>query len=292
MINATFTSIKLMFKKCLKRGGMLKQRILTATVLFIVAIAGILFLPQTIFDMAVAVVGIMAATELAFLFWKYNILMRATFLAIIVIFFVLVKLVSPYYMLFVAVFWWLAVPYFIWQYSKRKNSELDDDIWRVLIGILVFVPFMIGLIVIRKIFGPFYLLYIITVVCFTDIGAFFAGKFWGKNLLVPTISPKKTIEGFLGGIILAMLIAVAGGFLLKFEDMHLLFLLTLTLVACLWSVIGDLFESMLKRQVGAKDSGILLPGHGGIFDRIDSLTSAIPIFALGLLLFFKPKIGI
>jgi len=271
---------------------MLKQRILTATVLFIVAIAGILFLPQTIFDMAVAVVGIMAATELAFLFWKYNILMRATFLAIIVIFFVLVKLVSPYYMLFVAVFWWLAVPYFIWQYSKRKNSELDDDIWRVLIGILVFVPFMIGLIVIRKIFGPFYLLYIITVVCFTDIGAFFAGKFWGKNLLVPTISPKKTIEGFLGGIILAMLIAVAGGFLLKFEDMHLLFLLTLTLVACLWSVIGDLFESMLKRQVGAKDSGILLPGHGGIFDRIDSLTSAIPIFALGLLLFFKPKIGI
>ena len=119
---------------------------------------------------------------------------------------------------------------------------------------------------------------------------------WGKHLLSSAISPKKTVEGLLGGILTALLVAIAGVFLLKsaivkpsvmgfdFSPLKNISLVMLSLVTCLWSVIGDLFESMLKRLAGVKDSGKILPGHGGMYDRIDSLTSAIPIFALGLLL--------
>ena len=128
------------------------------------------------------------------------------------------------------------------------------------------------------------MLYVLAIVWAADIGAYFTGLRFGKNLLGAKISPKKTIEGLIGGIVAALLVATIGGFLLHFTGIRWLFILTLAVIVCLWSVIGDLFESMLKRQAGVKDSGVILPGHGGVYDRIDSLTAAIPLFALGLLI--------
>ena len=117
-----------------------------------------------------------------------------------------------------------------------------------------------------------------------DTGAYFVGRAWGKHLLAERVSPKKTWEGFCGGLVLALIVGVAGSYLLPIDFAQRILIWVLALVAALFSVLGDLLESLLKRQSGVKDSGWLLPGHGGILDRIDSMLPAVTVFVLGMLL--------
>lgn len=112
-----------------------------------------------------------------------------------------------------------------------------------------------------------------------DIGAYFAGRRFGRIRLAPLVSPNKTWEGVLGGLVAGFGVALAGR---AWFDLPTLAFLSLCIAAVLVSVVGDLLESMFKRQSGLKDSGSLLPGHGGMLDRIDSLTSSVPLIALGL----------
>lgn len=112
-----------------------------------------------------------------------------------------------------------------------------------------------------------------------DIGAYFSGRYFGRLRLAPQVSPNKTWEGVLGGLFAGALVALAGT---AWFELPLLAFLSLCIAAVLVSVVGDLMESMFKRQRGIKDSGSLLPGHGGVLDRIDSLTSSVPMLALGL----------
>ncbi|WP_246169004.1 phosphatidate cytidylyltransferase [Coxiella endosymbiont of Amblyomma sculptum] len=114
------------------------------------------------------------------------------------------------------------------------------------------------------------------------------GRSWGKRTLIARVSPNKTWEGLWGGIFSALAIAIVVTFIV-FRRSYVQSMLVdfLALVVSVFAIVGDLFESMLKRQVGVKDSGYLLPGHGGILDRIDSTLSALPIFLLGLLFLFK-----
>ncbi len=112
-----------------------------------------------------------------------------------------------------------------------------------------------------------------------DIGAYFAGRTFGRLRLAPTVSPNKTWEGVIGGLAAGLLVALAAR---AWFDLPALAFLSLCSAAVLVSIVGDLLESMFKRQRGLKDSGSLLPGHGGVLDRIDSLTSSVPLLALGL----------
>lgn len=130
--------------------------------------------------------------------------------------------------------------------------------------------------------GPIWVIYFFLSVIAADVGAYFVGKQFGKTKLAPSISPGKTVEGFLGGLALVAVIFIPLMFL-QFSSGVALALLVISLLTAVISVGGDLFESKLKRHVGLKDSSQILPGHGGILDRVDSLMAGVPIFALGLI---------
>lgn len=131
--------------------------------------------------------------------------------------------------------------------------------------------------------SPWWLMYLFLLVWGADSGAYFVGRKLGKKKLAPDVSPNKSVEGLYGGVTTAMIIVIAVEVL--YLDLtlaeHILFLI-LSVITVFSSVLGDLFESMIKRRAGIKDSGRILPGHGGVLDRIDSLLAAAPIFAAGI----------
>ena len=130
--------------------------------------------------------------------------------------------------------------------------------------------------------SPWWLMYVFGLVWGADSGAYFAGRKFGKHKLAPKVSPAKTLEGLAGGVLLTSVYALAVGlWALDLSFMGLLGFLLLSVLTVAASVQGDLLESMLKRRAAIKDSGTLLPGHGGVLDRIDSLLAAAPVFALG-----------
>lgn len=275
---------------------MLVQRLITAIILSLVIVVGILYLPPVGFKGLSLLIVALAVWEFSHLFSGWNFQARLMFLLMFLAVALLAHSVSAAPILIFGVLIWLVSPYMLWQYVKEEHNYFRGIVWQWLLGLLIFVPCWIGLVVIKEKFGAGFLLYLVAIICATDIGAYFAGRFFGHRLLAPKISPKKTLEGVYGGIASALLVAVGGVLWLKFNaansgeimvnftGLRTISFLLLTTIACLWSIIGDLFESMLKRQAGVKDSGILLPGHGGVYDRIDSITAAVPIFALGLLL--------
>jgi len=137
---------------------------------------------------------------------------------------------------------------------------------------------------VNPLFGAWAVLYIFALVWAADVGAYAAGRLFGKHKMIPAVSPNKTIEGLCGGIVLAFVVMVIVTQIIPVpRDMYVGFY-TVGLATVIVSVFGDLSESMFKRCAGVKDSGSILPGHGGVLDRIDSLTSALPIFAFSYLL--------
>jgi phosphatidate cytidylyltransferase len=151
----------------------------------------------------------------------------------------------------------------------------------VLSGFLVLVPAAIGLarLVIVEPNGNWLLLYLLVLIAAADVGGYFGGKTFGRHKLAPAISPGKTWEGFAAGMLASVLVAVVSASLFR---QPVFAWVALGLLVALVSVVGDLVESLFKRRVGLKDSSGLLPGHGGVLDRIDSHTAAAPVFLLGL----------
>jgi phosphatidate cytidylyltransferase len=152
---------------------------------------------------------------------------------------------------------------------------------RLVIGLLILLPAWQGLMLFKQ--WPEangLILAVMVLVWVADIGAYFSGRRFGKNKLAPQVSPGKSWEGVFGGLAASLLVTLAVGLTRDWSGSALLIAIAGAAVVVLISVVGDLTESMFKRQAGLKDSSNLLPGHGGVLDRIDSLTAAIPVFAV------------
>ena len=196
---------------------------------------------------------------------------------------------APFYMRYVVLialpFWFYAVflvrtfPHHVaWHQSRALNC---------VIALVMLLPFLQGLLILRATdyatnyyTGAYLVLSIMALVWAADSGAYFVGRMVGKSPLLPAVSPKKTREGLLGGIVAALVVMYLAkyyGLYAGFDQDELAFLVA-AFLAILFSVVGDLMESLLKRLANIKDSGKIFPGHGGMLDRIDSQLAAIPVF--------------
>jgi phosphatidate cytidylyltransferase len=174
---------------------------------------------------------------------------------------------------------WLVSLIWVKQYPEKTgwyHSGLN------ILGLILLVATVVAIFALWE-QSPWWLMYVFGLVWCADSGAYFAGRSFGKRKLAPNVSPNKSVEGLIGGLLLTLVVIVAVGVLqLKLAAGTLAIFIVLSIITVVASVQGDLFESMVKRKAGIKDSGKILPGHGGVLDRIDSLMAAAPVFALGL----------
>lgn len=183
----------------------------------------------------------------------------------------------------VGVVWWLAALLWLGRFDFGSNHQTWARAIKLGAGTLAVVPAWCALTWLHA-DGPeghYWLLSALAAVWAADTGAYFAGRYLGQHKLAPRVSPNKTIEGLLGGVIAGTVASVGFSMLTGARGADLSKVALVAAVAILFSVIGDLFESLLKRHVGKKDSGTLIPGHGGVLDRIDAVLAALPVFALG-----------
>jgi len=264
---------------------MLKQRFWTAVVLAPVVLAGLFLLSFEMFKLFIAFIVLLGAWEWSNLAGLQTTIGHVAYVSVVTSLIALMNYLIPSgafdAWLLVAVLFWLIALFWVIGYPSSKGWQKSWQ--RMLIGLLVLVSSWMALVSIqRHEGGDAFLLMLLLLIWGADIGAYFAGKTWGNKKLAPNVSPGKTLAGLWGG--LAACIVIALGFVIYLElDLAVaVYLLLLSVVAGLVSVLGDLFESMLKRYRGIKDSSNLLPGHGGILDRIDSITSAAPLFVVGI----------
>lgn len=266
---------------------MLKTRIITALILAPIVIGGIFFLPPMGFALFTAAVIILGAWEWANMSGLEQQPARVSYAAVIAILLYSLVDVSAVAVLWLALVWWVVC--FLLVRSYPTGSERWGSVpVRALMGLLVLVPAWVGLNHLRA--GGFQfgdtsnnllvILYVFCVVWVADIGAYFAGRAFGKAKLAPRVSPGKSWAGVWGGLLAVGVFALVASALVSASTVETVLLVIASLITGLVSVLGDLLESMLKRFRGIKDSSRLLPGHGGIMDRIDSLTAAAPVFAL------------
>ncbi len=190
----------------------------------------------------------------------------------------------PWVLIVATCAWWVLVLSWIVRFPAGFDDAHPPRWLRAGAGLLV-VPATIGAVVLLhgSPDGALRLLFAFVLVWAADIGAYFTGQGFGRNKLAPAVSPGKTWEGLLGGVAWSLAVAwAAGTWLFELNGASWLPFLLLCTAVVLLSIVGDLGESLIKRQAGAKDSGTLLPGHGGMLDRIDSLLAALPALALGL----------
>jgi phosphatidate cytidylyltransferase len=266
---------------------MLKARIITSLVLIPLVIIAIFFLPPFSFLSLVMLMTLLAAWEWARLSGLEHLWSRSLYLILLGCGLLAAIFAPIYIIVLVGILWWLVALLLLIIFPRASSWWSERTLIKLIMGFLTLMPCWIGLIILQG-FSPAVLLFCLIMIWAVDSSAYFAGKKWGRHKLAPSISPGKTYEGLLAGLITSVVVSGLGLLLLDIpKERWLLFLLMCLLGGGLVTVFGDLFESMFKRQSHVKDSGTLLPGHGGILDRIDSMITAIPFFALFLPLFFN-----
>jgi phosphatidate cytidylyltransferase len=268
---------------------MLKQRTLTALVLAPVAIALILFLPNTALAVVIGGVLLMALWEWTRLAGYTDTRVRGVVIGVHAVLMAGLWLGrdTPLWWgtIVVGIAWWLLAMTWLRNFSYAAAPTQENKRLKLLAGTVSVLPAWVALIQVHDgTSGPAWTLFGLILVWAADTGAFLTGRRWGRTKLAPRISPGKTWAGVYGALAFAVLIGGAGAWLLGMRELIWLGLIGLALVMVVFSIVGDLFESLLKRHANVKDSGDLFPGHGGMLDRLDSLFAALPVWAAGLAL--------
>lgn len=258
---------------------MLRQRIITALLMAPVALFVILWLPHEVTAVVFALLVLAGAWE-----WSAFPVFTHRYARWLYVVFVMTCIAMLWFggagrpqtldaVLLAACAWWVAA--LVWTVFFPSHVSR----WSAAVaGVLVLVPAWAALVTLHNL-APRLVLFLILLVVAADVGAYFGGRQFGRHKLAPRVSPGKTWEGVAGGMVAAALMAVIGGYWFNVQPVVFALLCTVVVAA---SVVGDLTESLFKRHAGLKDSGSLLPGHGGVLDRVDSVTAAAPVFLLGL----------
>ncbi len=265
---------------------MLKQRVVTALVLLAGFALLLVLASPTVFGFAISLIVAAAAWEWGRLCGVNNEHAQTAF-AIVVGVISLIAMHSPLvdsgirWIMLAGFLFWFSIPVQFYLNPVLPSVNKTNVAW-LLVGVLVLPIAAMSIQYLRShapVASSWLLLYALAVVWVMDIGAYFTGRQFGKRKLAPLISPGKTWEGVYGGLACSAVLFVLALGLAEWPDGSAFKLLIATLFAAAFSVIGDLFESRLKRAAGMKDSSQLLPGHGGVLDRIDGVIAAVPVFA-------------
>lgn len=284
---------------------MLKERVLSAIVMVSLVLLALFILSPLMFTIALSALIVIGMWEWAQFAGFKRPIARAivAFVTICLLFFPVIAATNHIQstrfltdetipLLFVGCIWWCIAFGLVISYPNSSTRWAKSISAKFIFGFCTLIPFLIGTLALRfyqynldEYRGLWVLLYVFLLVWGADSGAYFAGRTFGKRKLAPQVSPGKSWEGAIGGAITSAIIALI---FLKAtpenvfgREIPLIPFLILSVITVIVSILGDLSESMFKRQAGIKDSSNLIPGHGGVLDRIDSLTAAIPVFATG-----------
>jgi phosphatidate cytidylyltransferase len=272
---------------------MLWKRVLTAIVLLPLVLWALFTLPLTGIAVMIGLTVTIATWELTALIGLKTTTGRILYTLLMGVFGVsgsmyLLQGGSLFPVFAVASIWWIYAVVHIVKEDGTYGGVFGSYLGRLIAGFVVMLPTWLGFLTLytSDSSAPNLLLYVLVLVWVADSLAYFSGKAWGRHKLAPAVSPGKSVEGVLGGLTGVAIVATAAGlYLWHHEGKDLYIWIGLSLLTGAVSVVGDLTESIFKRRASVKDSGALLPGHGGMFDRIDALTAAIPVFAFGWHLF-------
>ncbi len=260
---------------------MLKQRVITALALLPLIVLLVWLAPTWLLALVAGGIILMGAWEWAVLSGENTLLLRFshTVLAAILLYLLWLSrqdILILWIVALTALAWWLIALFWVLSWRREFHSRIKS-----FCGMLTLIPAWAAFVSLHAgKNGVAKLLFLLALIWAADIGAYIAGKGFGKHKLAPEVSPGKTWEGVAGGTLALLLVSLLGVWkVLPSQGYSLIFI---CLITGWLSIVGDLSESLFKRQAGVKDSGRLLPGHGGVLDRVDSLTAALPAFWLGL----------
>jgi len=265
----------------------MKQRVITALLLTPCAIALILLAPSAWFGLVIAALCLLASWELTRLAGMRSRPVRAVLVGLCAFGFALLWMYadSPpgWIMIAAGCAWWLIALFWLRHFSFGATPTRENVTLKLIGGAFVVLPAWAAMMQLHRSQESLHTwaLYALMLVWAADTFAYLAGRRWGTTKLAPGISPGKTIAGVYGALVGSGLVGLIGGWWLGVRGFALVGLVVLGLISVCFSVVGDLFESLLKRHANVKDSGTLFPGHGGAFDRLDGVFAALPFFALG-----------
>ena len=265
---------------------MLKQRIITAVIFGSLMILTIFKLPNSFATIIFAGIALIGA-------WEWSALMGVKTNQKKLLYVVLIGVLMSFvwffvfepeqekFILLIATLWWVGVVFLLILYKPAWLQSIRLQKLLVYSAPIVLVPAWLALKILHQ-QSPAMLMFLFALIWVADISAYFVGKRFGKKKLASELSPGKSLEGVYGALISTVLMAYIGVQIFSMDKKIWIYFIGLCVFITFISVVGDLYESLLKRKAGAKDSGTILPGHGGVLDRIDSLAAAAPGYVLGL----------